>query len=89
MLNEKPLCGKLLPTREKGTEMRESHREFFTVLRQCYHMPETEIASIKLTLMKYKTDDEKEEYIKGIIWEIGQKNKAKRLLTACGKLGYK
>jgi hypothetical protein len=52
-------------------------------------MPETEIASIKLTLMKYKTDDEKEEYIKGIIWEIGQKNKAKRLLTACGKLGYK
>ena len=62
--------------------MRESHREFFTVLRQCYRMPEGEIAAIKLALMKYATDDEKEEYIKGFIWGIGQKNKEKRLSKA-------
>jgi hypothetical protein len=56
------------------------HQEVLLVFRKEYRFTEYDIKKIKQVLNQYETFEEREEYLKGIIYVLGQKNKQIREL---------
>jgi hypothetical protein len=56
------------------------HQEVLLVFRKEYRFTEYDIKKIKQVLNQYETFEEREEYLKGIIYVLGQKNKEMREL---------
>jgi len=54
------------------------HSEVLRVFRENHGMTKAEVDKIKANVLTYETFAEREEYLKGIIYLQGQKNKENR-----------
>jgi hypothetical protein len=54
------------------------HTEVLKTLKERNGLTDAEILRHKKALETYTTDEEREEYLKGVIWQLGQTNRDNR-----------